>query len=175
LGRPPLRLGVKWRPPRLPESLSPAMAEGESSWIPRHLRFTAKSVMNLQVTIASSMVTAIKPGGGIRPGLIRLGLHERCGSPHIRERSKVGKRTVKPSRFERMRGTATRADHRCDHGAQPRRESMTLVDTNVLLDIATDDRKWARWSLLQLDCRRDALPPCDGCLYSEFSIGYTRI
>jgi predicted nucleic acid-binding protein len=28
---------------------------------------------------------------------------------------------------------------------------MTLVDTNVLLDIATDDRKWARWSLLQLD------------------------
>jgi hypothetical protein len=51
-------------------------------------RSTAKSVMNLQVTIASSIVTAIKPGGGIRPGLIRLGLHERCGSPHIRERSR---------------------------------------------------------------------------------------
>jgi hypothetical protein len=31
-----VRLGVKWRPPRLPESLSPAMAEGESPWIPRH-------------------------------------------------------------------------------------------------------------------------------------------
>jgi predicted nucleic acid-binding protein len=28
---------------------------------------------------------------------------------------------------------------------------MTLVDTNVLLDIATDDPKWARWSLRQLD------------------------
>jgi hypothetical protein len=28
---------------------------------------------------------------------------------------------------------------------------MTLVDTNVLLDIATDDLKWARWSLRQLD------------------------
>jgi predicted nucleic acid-binding protein len=28
---------------------------------------------------------------------------------------------------------------------------MTLVDTNVLLDVATDDPKWARWSLRQLD------------------------
>ena len=27
---------------------------------------------------------------------------------------------------------------------------MTLVDTNVLLDVATDDPKWARWSLGQL-------------------------
>ena len=28
---------------------------------------------------------------------------------------------------------------------------MTLVDTNVLLDVATDDPEWARWSLRQLD------------------------
>jgi predicted nucleic-acid-binding protein len=28
---------------------------------------------------------------------------------------------------------------------------MTLVDTNVLLDIATNDPKWATWSLHQLD------------------------
>jgi predicted nucleic acid-binding protein len=28
---------------------------------------------------------------------------------------------------------------------------MTLVDTNVLLDIATDNPRWARWSLRQLD------------------------
>ena len=28
---------------------------------------------------------------------------------------------------------------------------MTLVDTNVLLDIATDNPKWAGWSIQQLD------------------------
>jgi hypothetical protein len=28
---------------------------------------------------------------------------------------------------------------------------MTLVDTNVILDVATDDAKWANWSLRQLD------------------------
>jgi hypothetical protein len=28
---------------------------------------------------------------------------------------------------------------------------MTLVDTNVLLDIATDDPRWVGWSLRQLD------------------------
>ena len=28
---------------------------------------------------------------------------------------------------------------------------MTLVDTNVLLDVATDDARWARWSVHQLD------------------------
>ena len=28
---------------------------------------------------------------------------------------------------------------------------MTLVDTNVLLDIATNDKRWADWSLSQLD------------------------
>jgi predicted nucleic acid-binding protein len=28
---------------------------------------------------------------------------------------------------------------------------MTLVDTNVLLDVATDDSRWLRWSLYQLD------------------------
>lgn len=29
--------------------------------------------------------------------------------------------------------------------------NFTLVDTNVLLDIVTDDPKWAAWSLRQLD------------------------
>lgn len=28
---------------------------------------------------------------------------------------------------------------------------MTLVDTNVLLDLITDDRDWADWSIQQLD------------------------
>jgi len=30
---------------------------------------------------------------------------------------------------------------------------MILVDTNVLLDIATNDAKWAEWSLRHLDAR----------------------
>jgi predicted nucleic acid-binding protein len=29
--------------------------------------------------------------------------------------------------------------------------SVTLIDTNVLLDLVTDDRRWADWSIQQLD------------------------
>lgn len=53
---------------------------------------------------------------------------------------------------------------------------MTLVDTNVLLDIATDDARWARWSLHQLDAaaiRGRVL--INAIVYAEFSIGYARI
>jgi predicted nucleic acid-binding protein len=53
---------------------------------------------------------------------------------------------------------------------------MTLVDTNVLLDIATDDPTWARWSLQQLDAaamRGRVL--INAVVYAEFSIGYARI
>jgi predicted nucleic acid-binding protein len=36
---------------------------------------------------------------------------------------------------------------------------MTLVDTNVLLDVATDNPRWAGWSLYQLDAAaRGVLP-----------------
>ena len=28
---------------------------------------------------------------------------------------------------------------------------MTLVDTNVLLDLVTDDQRWADWSVAQLE------------------------
>ncbi len=53
---------------------------------------------------------------------------------------------------------------------------MTLVDTNVLLDVATDDPKWARWSLRQLDAAAMRGPVViDAIVYAEFSIGYTRI
>jgi predicted nucleic acid-binding protein len=53
---------------------------------------------------------------------------------------------------------------------------MTLVDTNVLLDIATDDPKWARWSLRQLDAAAMRGPVViNAIVYAEFSIGYTRI
>jgi predicted nucleic acid-binding protein len=53
---------------------------------------------------------------------------------------------------------------------------MTFVDTNVLLDIATDDPRWAGWSLQQLDAaaiRGRVL--INAVVYAEFSIGYARI
>jgi predicted nucleic acid-binding protein len=53
---------------------------------------------------------------------------------------------------------------------------MTLVDTNVLLDVATDNSKWASWSLQQLDTaaiRGRVL--INAVAYAEFTIGYARI
>jgi predicted nucleic acid-binding protein len=49
---------------------------------------------------------------------------------------------------------------------------MTLVDTNVLLDVATDDPKWARRSLRQLDAAAMRGPVViDAMVYAQFSIG----
>jgi predicted nucleic acid-binding protein len=53
---------------------------------------------------------------------------------------------------------------------------MTLVDSNVLLDIATNDAKWAGWSLHQLDAAAIRGPVfINGVVYAEFSVGYLRI
>jgi predicted nucleic acid-binding protein len=53
---------------------------------------------------------------------------------------------------------------------------MTLVDTNVLLDIATNDPAWASWSLYQLDAAAIRGPVViNAVIYAEFSIGYTQI
>jgi predicted nucleic acid-binding protein len=53
---------------------------------------------------------------------------------------------------------------------------MTLVDTNVLLDIATNDKRWADWSLAQLDIAAIRGPLfINAVIYSEFSVGYVRI
>lgn len=53
---------------------------------------------------------------------------------------------------------------------------MTLVDTNVLLDIATDDARWAGWSVHQLDAANIRGPVLiNAVVYAEFSIGYARI
>ena len=53
---------------------------------------------------------------------------------------------------------------------------MTLVDTNVLLDIATNDPKWATWSLRQLDAAAIRGPVLiNAVVYAELSIGYARI
>jgi predicted nucleic acid-binding protein len=53
---------------------------------------------------------------------------------------------------------------------------MTLVDTNVLLDIATNDARWAAWSLQQLDAAaiRGAVT-INAVVYAEFSVGYVRV
>ena len=53
---------------------------------------------------------------------------------------------------------------------------MTLVDTNVLLDVVTDDPVWATWSLQQLEAAalRGTLV-INPVVYSELSIGYERI
>jgi len=53
---------------------------------------------------------------------------------------------------------------------------MTLVDTNVLLDIATDDPRWSVWSLHELDAAAArGRVVINAVVYAEFSIGYVRI
>jgi len=53
---------------------------------------------------------------------------------------------------------------------------MTLVDTNVLLDIATNDPRWAPWSLRQLDAAAVRGPVLiNAVVYAELSIGYARV
>lgn len=53
---------------------------------------------------------------------------------------------------------------------------MILVDTNVLLDVVTDDPAWADWSQHQLESAalRDRLAIND-VIYAELSIGFARI
>lgn len=53
---------------------------------------------------------------------------------------------------------------------------MILVDTNVLLDIATNDPIWADWSMENLDAAASLGPVVvNAVIYSEFSVGYERI
>ena len=53
---------------------------------------------------------------------------------------------------------------------------MTLVDTNVLLDLAKDDPDWATWSVRQLEAAaaRGALV-VNPVIYAELSVGFARI
>lgn len=53
---------------------------------------------------------------------------------------------------------------------------MTLVDTNVLLDLVTDDPDWAEWSVAKLEeaALKGALCIND-VVYSELSVRYDRI
>ncbi len=53
---------------------------------------------------------------------------------------------------------------------------MILVDTNVLLDLATNDPVWADWSIDQLEAAASLGPVViNAVIYSEFSVGYERI
>jgi predicted nucleic acid-binding protein len=51
--------------------------------------------------------------------------------------------------------------------------SHTLVDANVLLDLATDDPSWAAWSVRELNAaRRRGGVAINQIVYAEVSIGF---
>lgn len=53
---------------------------------------------------------------------------------------------------------------------------MTLIDTNVLLDLATDDARWADWSIQQLEAAATRGPLLvNEISYAELSVRFTRI
>jgi predicted nucleic acid-binding protein len=53
---------------------------------------------------------------------------------------------------------------------------VTLVDTNVLLDLVTNDRDWADWSLARLEDAALAGPLLiNDIVYAESSIRFDRI
>ena len=53
---------------------------------------------------------------------------------------------------------------------------MTLVDTNVLLDLVTDDPKWAEWSIAQLEAASLQGPLLiNDAVYAELAVRYNRI
>lgn len=53
---------------------------------------------------------------------------------------------------------------------------MTLVDTNVLLDLVTNDRDWADWSLARLeDAALEGPLLINDIVYAETSIRFDRI
>ena len=53
---------------------------------------------------------------------------------------------------------------------------MTLVDTNVLLDLVTDDPLWAEWSVAQLEAASLSGPlRINDVVYAELAVRYDRI
>lgn len=52
----------------------------------------------------------------------------------------------------------------------------TLIDTNVLLDVVTDDPEWAEWSIRRLEAASIQGPLLiNDVVYAEWSIGYDHI
>ncbi|WP_027039911.1 type II toxin-antitoxin system VapC family toxin [Mesorhizobium ciceri] len=53
---------------------------------------------------------------------------------------------------------------------------MTFVDTNVLLDLVTDDPNWADWSIAQLEAASLEGPLLiNDAVYAELAVRYIRI
>lgn len=53
---------------------------------------------------------------------------------------------------------------------------MTLVDTNVLLDLVTNDPVWASWSIGQLEAASLEGPLLiNDVIYAELAVRYERI
>lgn len=53
---------------------------------------------------------------------------------------------------------------------------MILVDTNVLLDVVTDDPEWADWSQHHLEAAAlEETLAINAVIYAELSIGFRRI
>ncbi len=53
---------------------------------------------------------------------------------------------------------------------------MTLVDTNILLDLVTDDPVWADWSIAQLEAASVNGPLLiNDVVYAELAVRYERI
>lgn len=51
-----------------------------------------------------------------------------------------------------------------------------LVDTNILLDVVTDDPRWAEWSLRRLEIAALKGPLIvNGVVYAELSVRFERI
>ena len=52
----------------------------------------------------------------------------------------------------------------------------TMVDTNVLLDVATNDPHWANWSIQQLDAAALEGPLIiNDAVYAELSVRFARV
>ncbi len=53
---------------------------------------------------------------------------------------------------------------------------MTLIDTNVLLDLVTNDPVWSRWSIEQLDAAALRGPlVINDVVYAELAVRYQQI
>jgi predicted nucleic acid-binding protein len=52
----------------------------------------------------------------------------------------------------------------------------TLVDSNILLDVATSDPTWAEWSAMALETvANESVLAINALIYAEVSIGYGRV
>jgi predicted nucleic acid-binding protein len=52
----------------------------------------------------------------------------------------------------------------------------TLVDSNIILDVATNDPTWAEWSSMALEtAANESVLAINALIYAEVSIGYERV